>query len=75
MLILIVEAEVIKMNETTMKETCESFIRNNMDPFILVSSGYSSEPINKPLSSTEIVSEANKLNISLAASVKISVQL
>ena len=52
------------MNETTMKETCESFIRNNMDPFILVSSGYSSEPINKPLSSIEIVlSEANKLNI------------
>ena len=62
--------EVSKMNETTMKETCESFIRNNMDPFILVSSGYSSEPINKPLSSTEIVSEANKLNIRLAASVK-----
>ena len=56
--------EVSKMNETTMKETCESFIRNNMDPFILVSSGYSSEPINKPLSSIEIVlSEANKLNI------------
>ena len=66
---LIVEAEVIKMNETTMKETCESFIRNNMNPFILVSS-CSSETINKPLSTIEIVSEANKLNIRLAASVK-----
>ena len=66
---LIVEAEVIKMNETTMKETCESFIRNNMNPFILVSS-CSSEAINKPLSTIEILSEANKLNIRLAASVK-----
>ena len=66
---LIVEAEVIKMNETTMKETCESFIRNNMNPFILVSS-CSSEAINTPLSTIEIVTEANKLNIRLAASVK-----
>jgi len=66
---LIVETEVMKMNETTMKETCESFIRNNMNPFILVSS-CSSEAINKPLSTIEIVTEANKLNIRLAASVK-----
>ena len=67
---LMVEAEGSKNHETTMKETCESFIRNNMNPFILVSSCSSSEAINKPLSSTEIVSEANKLNIRLAASVK-----
>merc|ERR1719188_1638465 len=64
------EAEGNKNYETTMKETCESFIRNNMNPFILVSSCSSSEAINKPLSSTELVPEANKLNIRLAASVK-----